>query len=155
MHRAVWERQRKVVAQLIRAVPQVKPETILFLRNVPRAGDPFGDTMWFDMALRLSYPGTEVSGAYFYTDNTPAPGSSFHIYEDEWLWEEKGYPPLIREAPVSDALIIDYAGGKMQVVGKIPPDMCAEACEMSDYHPESRIIRGKPSVQAVNRYGPI
>jgi hypothetical protein len=154
-HRMRWELQRRLVAQLIRAVPKVKPGTIVFLRDIPRSGDPFGDTMWFDMALRLSYPGTEVSGAYFYTDNAPAPGSTFHIYEDEWLWEEKGYPPLIREAPVSDALIIDYAGGKMQVVDKIPPDMCAEACEMSDYHPESRIIHGKPSVRAINRYGPI
>jgi hypothetical protein len=155
MHRAVWERQRKVVAQLIRAVPQVKPGTLVFLRDIPRPDDPFGDTMWFDMALRLSYPGTEVSGAYFYTDNTPAPGSTFHIYEDEWLWEKKGYPPLIREAEISDALIIDYAGGKMQIVEKIPPDMCAEACEMSDYHPESRIIHGKPSARAINRYGPM
>ncbi len=68
-HEWVWERQRSAMAQVLDLAPRLKPETRVILTDVPKDNDPFlGDTVWFDMALHLAYPGTKVSGQYFYDD---------------------------------------------------------------------------------------
>ena len=66
-HEWVWERQRSAMAQVLEIAPRLQAGTRVILTNVPKDNDPFlEDNMWFDMALRLSYPGTLVSGRYFY-----------------------------------------------------------------------------------------
>jgi hypothetical protein len=69
-HEWVWERQRSAMAQVLQIAPRLKPGTRVILTNVPKDNDPFlEDNMWFDMALHLAYPGTRVSGKYFYDDD--------------------------------------------------------------------------------------
>lgn len=66
-HEWVWERQHAAMAQVLDIAPRLKPDTRVILTNVPKDADPFlNENEWFTMALRLAYPGTKVSGHYFY-----------------------------------------------------------------------------------------
>ena len=66
-HEWVWERQHSAMARMLEIAPRLKAGTRVILTDVPRGSDPFlEDNMWFDMALHLAYPGTKVSGRYFY-----------------------------------------------------------------------------------------
>src|SRR5437879_1055013 len=67
-HRWIWERHRTAILQILRIAPSVKPGTVIVLANVPKDNDPFGHTMWLDLAIRLSYPRVPVDGVYFYAD---------------------------------------------------------------------------------------
>jgi hypothetical protein len=155
-HRAIWQQQRRVMAEIIRTVPQVKPGTLFLVCGIPRKADPFRDSMWLDLALRLSYPGTRVAGAYFYDeDDAPASGNVFRLHAGEWVREQRGFPPLIGEAEARDSVILEYRGSRVDVLPSVPSYMCSGTCDAQDYHPEERILEGKPSPRAVNRYGPI
>jgi hypothetical protein len=68
-HEWAWERQRLAMAEVLEIAPRLKPQTRVILTDVPKDNDPFlEDNMWFEMALHLAYPGTQVSGRYFYDD---------------------------------------------------------------------------------------
>jgi hypothetical protein len=71
-HRWNWERHRTAMLEVLRFAPDVAPGTLIVLTNVPRGSDPFGDNMWFDLAIRLVYPGVSAAGVYFYEDGTCA-----------------------------------------------------------------------------------
>ena len=69
-HFAVWERARSTMEGVLTAAPRLVPGSIIALLDVPRKSadgsnaDPFGDNMWFDNAIKLSYPGAYVTGYY-------------------------------------------------------------------------------------------
>ena len=156
VHREIWQRERRVVAGILHTAPQVKPGTLVLVTGIPRRGDPFGDSMWLDLALRLSYPWTRVAGAYFYReDGATAPGNVFRLHGDHWVRDRIGFPPLLVEAPAGDVLILEYEGDHTRVLPTVPPYMCAANCDAHDYQPQARILPGKPSPRAVNRYGPL
>ncbi|HLK18713.1 MAG TPA: hypothetical protein VKT81_07145 [Bryobacteraceae bacterium] len=74
-HEWVWERQHAAMAQVLEIAPRLKDGTRVVLIDVPRGDDPFlNENEWFNMALRLAYPGTKVSGHYSY-DGTARTGS--------------------------------------------------------------------------------
>ena len=60
----LWERHRTAVMKILRAAPTVKPRHVVVMINVPRNDDPFGTTLWMDLAVRLIYPGIPVAGTY-------------------------------------------------------------------------------------------
>jgi hypothetical protein len=72
LHRWVWEQHRSAIIQVLRVAPSVKPDAVIVLAKVPKKSDPFRHNMWFDVALRLVYPGIPVSGVYFYEDGGPS-----------------------------------------------------------------------------------
>jgi hypothetical protein len=90
-HRGVWDRHRAAIVRILHTVPSVKPGTVIVLAGVPKNDDPFGDNMWFDFGMRLSYPGIPVSGKYFYADGTPSPGNKV-------------------DAPGANTIVIDWNG---------------------------------------------
>ena len=61
----------------------------------------------------------------------------------------------MEEAEAGDALILEYDGGGVHILTNVPAYMCAENCAADLYRPEMRIVHGKPSRQAVHRYGPL
>src|SRR3972149_3232437 len=114
--------------------------------------------MWFDLALRLAYPGTAVSGVYFLDDNTPNPGSSLRLTNGHWQWDKTRTwrPPLVRSAGLDETLVVRYeADGADQVLAKIPDFLCSAPCDVAAYSPRDRIAGTVPSPRAVHRYGPL
>lgn len=143
-HRWTWERYRSVIASVINAAPRVKPGTFVVLTNVPKdeAGSPLGTrNLWFDVAIRLAYPGTSVAGIYFYSDETPpadanlSRGASGH-----WLLDH----------PASDLLVMEFQPPGRAIVKRAVPDFVSVD---GDYLPDSRIEPGAASARALRRYG--
>jgi len=153
-HRWIWERHRAAIRQVLHVAPNVDPYTVIVLTNVPAGpNDPFGDDMWFDMALRLVYPGIRVSGIYFHTDGSRPPGDNFVVKGDQWVSDGTGFPPLIQSTPISDTVVIRYDPSGHGVLEKTMPHyVCAPDCSRAElYHPEE-VIFGPISPRAVRRY---
>ena len=151
-HRSLWERHRDAIARVLKTAPNVRPDTIIAFVNVPKDDDPFRHDMWFDVALRLAYPGTPVSAIYFYPDRTPAPGDNLRVESGRWKWDGTAYPPLVRDTSITNTVVIDYAAsGKDALVAAIPPYICSEPCAPQLYKPAA-LITGAISRRAVRRY---
>jgi hypothetical protein len=140
IHRANWERHRLAIARVLRAAPGLTREAVVVLTNVPKDDDPFGHDMWFDVALRLAYPGVPVAAIYFYADGTKAPGDNLRIEGNRWKWDGTGYPPLLRDASLANTIVVndDPARGT-PLESAIPGYVCSEGCQMDLYRPSAMI----------------
>jgi hypothetical protein len=155
-HRQIWESHRKAIAALLRAVPQVSPNTIIAMVGVPSQGDPFRHDMWFDLALRLAYPRTSVAGVYFLDGGDPAQGNELSMTDGQWHSDDKFYEPLRKNGGLSQTIVIHYSpDGVDQVLDRIPGFLCHNLCRADKYQPYARIVSSVPSPRAVRRYGPI
>jgi hypothetical protein len=155
-HRWVWERHRSVMAEVIHAAPRVKPGTLLILTNVPKdsAGSPLGaSNLWFDIAVRLAYPGTEVGGIYFYNDGTAPDDTGFKPdASGRWRVDEH---PLVRARGVDALLVIEYdPRGNPTIARSLPGFLAVDETAGRSYDPGARIDAGSASVRAMRRYGP-
>jgi len=151
-NRSLWEHHREAIARVLKTAPNVRPNTIIAFVNVPKGDDPFRHDMWFDVSLRLAYPGTPVSAIYFYPDRTPAPGDNLRVESGRWKWDGTAYPPLVRDTSIANTIVIDFAAsGKDALVAAIPPYICSEPCAPQLYNP-SVLIAGTISPRAVRRY---
>jgi hypothetical protein len=137
-HQWVWERQRSAMAQVLSVAPRLKPGTLVFLTNVPKDDDPFlGDDMWFDMALRLAYPGTQVAGVYSYEGGTPAVGDNLKR--------------LKQSGVAANMLVLQYQPqGVLSIARSVPGVLGVD--ETGLYNPQARIESGSPSPRAIRRY---
>ncbi|TAK08698.1 hypothetical protein EPO44_02210 [bacterium] len=152
-HYQIWERHRHAMAQVLQVAPNLKPNTVIVLVNVPKEADPFGDNMWFDVALRLAYPGTPVSGIYFYEDGTASPGNNLALRSGVWKFTQKGFPPLLKESQFSGTVVIEYnKNGKARVLDHVPVFLSAEENVLRTYNPSAAIQPGPPSPLAFRRY---
>uniref|UniRef100_Q01T74 Glycosyltransferase RgtA/B/C/D-like domain-containing protein n=1 Tax=Solibacter usitatus (strain Ellin6076) TaxID=234267 RepID=Q01T74_SOLUE len=150
-HRGVWEQHRTAMAEILRITPRVKPSTVVVVTNVPKDADPFGDAMWLDLAVRLSYPSTPVTGVYYYSDGTPAPGNSLRASQDGWQSNGSGLTPMVSKAPVENTIAIRYDRiGPGTLEPRLPEFVCA-GCAPGSYRPQSRIT-GPIDPSARRRY---
>jgi hypothetical protein len=152
-HYGVWERHRRTIAQVLQVAPRVRANTIVVLLGIPKAADPFGDTMWCDMAIRLAYPSRVVAGTYYYKDGTEPPGRGLQVVDGKWKWDGKGYPPLIREAPLSDMILVQTdPAAAPRLLDKVPAFMTGDPAAQAQYHPQALIYGHKPVKMARLRY---
>jgi hypothetical protein len=152
-HRWIWERQRSAMAQILGVVPRLKSGTLMIMTNVPKGNDPFQpDDIWFDMALRLAYPGTAVAGAYFFQDGTPAKGNDLKIFPSgDWKFEANR---LVRKGDVGGILVLDFQqDGVVSIARTLPSLLGIDENAARLYNPETRVLDGNPSPRAVKRYG--
>jgi hypothetical protein len=143
-HRWVWERYRSVIAAVIDTAPRVKPGTLVILTNVPKdeAGGPLGTrNLWFDIAMRLAYPGTPVDGIYFYSDGTPPSDAGLKTGANgHWALDKPGAALLVMEyQPQASAIIVH----------RVPDFLSVEG----GYFPDSRIEPSAAFPRALRRYG--
>jgi hypothetical protein len=137
-HRWVWERQRSAMVQVLRVAPRLKTGTLVILINVPKDNDPFlQDNMWFDMALRLGYPGTSVAGIYFYDGGAPARGDDLK---------------LLATRPVAAMLVLNSQPQGLSVAKTLPNLMGIDENAAQFYDPDARIESGSASPRAIRRY---
>ena len=156
MHRSIWRRHQAVMQKLIRAAPQVKPGTLFVFLNVPKENDPFGDQLWFDLAVRLAYPEIPVVGIYYYEDGTLAPGQKFALAGDHWKWEGGGVGPMVTSPSLDKTIVLSYRDDRVAaLVETVPAFLCQRQCAAEHYAPHSDIIGQTPSPVAERRYGPL
>ena len=136
-HYAMWERVRVPMEQLINIAPRVISGTIIVLLDVPRENGPFGHNMWFDTAVKLTYPRTDVHGYYFLSGGTAAPGNDLREQAD----------PI----DAGRLVIVRPVAGRLQVVTHMPQEL--ETVRLNNtYDPARRIVKKPPAQEAVNRY---
>jgi len=152
VHRSQWDRHRITMARVLRAVPNLKHEAVVILTNVPKDDDPFGHDMWFDVALRLVYPGVPVAGVYFYSDGTKAPGDNLVAADDRWKWDGTAYPPLLRDTSLANTIVVDDAASRSNgLEPAIPSYACSDHCASDLYNPAA-IISRQISPRTMRRY---
>jgi hypothetical protein len=156
LHEQNWQSHRRGIVALLRAVPQVTPGTIIVMTNVPKERDPFRHAYWFDLAMRLAYPKTPVSGIYFFANGSAAPGNSLTVTDGRWQWDGKSAAPLVREGGLDQTIVVQYGtDGVGVLLDRFPEFLCPEPCPANTYAPRIRIAGTAPSSRVVHRYGPL
>jgi hypothetical protein len=152
-HYGRWERQRLAIAAVLAQAPRVRPGTVVVLTGVPKEADPFGDNMWFDMALRLAYPRKPVAGAYFYSDGTRPPGSGLQVQAGQWHYTGVGFPPMFNEADAAKTVVLRYDGaGHCLLLEQVPSFVTSDAHVRETYNPQALIFGKRPAAMARQRY---
>ena len=154
-YRAKWEPHRRVMAEVLRVAPRVKPGSVVVLTNVSHSIDPLVNGMWYDVALRLAYPHIRVGGAFFYNDGAPTTGNTYEAAGDRWQPTRDAWAPQLKDARIEDTIVIDLAGAHATLSTTMPRAACPAGCASSAYHPEARLLPGPPTREAIARYGPI
>jgi hypothetical protein len=154
VHRYDWDRHRNALLGVLQFAPSVHPETVVVLTNVPKDDDPFYDNLWFDLGLRLMYPGVPVAGAYFYEDGSPAPGNDFRLEGASWRWDGKGFGRLFPTTPLDKTIVVEYhRSGAPKLLETLPPFVCPTGCATELYRPSTAIAAGPVSPIAARRFG--
>ena len=151
--RSLWERHKHAMGEVLSVAPRVKPGTLIILTNLPTgAYDPFaGENMWFDMALRLAYPSTQVAGAYWHSDGTPGAGRR-PMPDASGRWKLKD-DSLVAEGGADSILVIEYSGQRQASIPPRLPDFLGFGeLAAAQYNPVGRIAAGQPSEIALRRY---
>lgn len=152
-HRGIWERHRTAITEVLHIAPSVKRESVIVMTNIPRDNDPFGDDLWFDLAIRLIYPDIPVAGVYYYTDGTRAPGDALEAAGEQWKWDNvTGLRPEVDKAGLGNTVVVRYdRSGKGTLESVLPPFICQQACAGELYNP-SAVITGTIAPSAARRY---
>jgi hypothetical protein len=109
--------------------------------------------MWFDVGLRLAYPGVPVSGVYYYADGTPGTGDDLAIHGASWKRDGNAFYRLVTEAPLDKTVAIQFdPSGRGTLLPSLPPLVCNATCTGSAYRPGAPILPGPPSPIAVHRF---
>jgi hypothetical protein len=153
-HYTIWLRHKHAIEEVLEAAPHLKAGTVVVYTGVPSTADPFGDTMWFDMALRLAYPSVPLAGVYFRDAGAAAPGASLVLRRGFWDRTLKGYPPLIDHVPLARTLFIRYSTGETRTLARLP-SFLADAVGPARYLRHSVVDGQRPDQRALRRYGPL
>lgn len=151
-HYDLWEKHRHVIAQVLRLAPKVKANTLIVLVGVPKDDDPLIHPMWFDMSVRLAYPGRMVSGLYFYTDGTQPAGSHLGLRAGRWETRDDGYLTLLSDVSISQTLFIQIDGNGCAQLLNSMPDFLRQKSWGQVYDSSALIEKGRPSERARRRY---
>ncbi len=154
-HHSGWTRHRQAIAEVLGVAPRVRPGTLIVLTGVPKAADPFGDNMWFDLAMRLAYPHVPVTGVYFFGDGTPAPDEGMALRGRTWVYDGTGFPTVLRRVPVANTLVVRYSSSGLGTLVRRLPRYLRRPALVSAYAPYERIDPEPLPAFVEDRYGPI
>ncbi len=152
-HHAYWVRDKTAIDEVLQVAPRVRPGTLIVLEGVPPSSDPFYDNLWFDLAMRLAYPGTTVAGVYFYTDGRPAPDINMALRGGSWHATNQGLGSLLATASLQNTIVVRYSPGGKGALARMLPAFLVSG-PVGKYDPTSRIVHLPVSERVRNRYGP-
>jgi hypothetical protein len=154
-HDQMWSRHRQAFEALLTVAPRLPERTVVVAVNVPKARDPFGHNMWFNFGLKLAYPGSRVSGIYFFDDGTAAEGNHLHLESAEWVWDQSFESPGYERREVSHTVVVEYdAVQNARIVDHLPALLSPREQAQSRYEPLAVVGPGPASPRAVRRYFP-
>ncbi|MBI2513668.1 MAG: hypothetical protein HYV96_17010 [Opitutae bacterium] len=144
-HYGIWERHRFAVAQVLAIAPAVEPGAVVFLTNVPSQPSPFGDNMWYLVALQLAYPRCYIAGAYLHPDGSRPPGYNLKLEGREWVWSGTGWPPAEpRRFPFEKTIAIQFSpDGKPTLLDQLPAALEIPPELNASYAPRT-VIHSRP-----------
>jgi hypothetical protein len=152
-HRSIWDRYRTAMLEIFQFAPDLQPGAVVILTNVPRNADPFGDNLWFQLAIRLAYPDIPVAGNYYYSDGTPGPGTHLAIEGTYWNLDTGGLGYPFVPLPLERTVVVEYnTSGAGKLLDKLPPFLCPRGCPAQLYDPAHGLITGPVSPIAARRY---
>jgi hypothetical protein len=150
-HARGWERHRAIMWQVVNLVPDVNDDALIMLVGLPKSNDPFGDAMWFDFPVRLSYPRHTTAGAIAYSD--PGPTDRRWDFDDSGVrWNQVGYPPPVplRTVGYERLVLLGYDdGGGLSVLDHVPDWLLGDSRVDARYDPSRLIV--PESVTDINR----
>jgi hypothetical protein len=153
-HRSDWDRHRRALLEISQIAANVQPDTVIVLTNVPKSEDPFFDNLWFDLGLRLLYPGVPVAGVYYYADRSPGPDNNLILEGPSWHWDGKGYGRLFSMTPLAKTIVVEYSpSGTGKLLEKLPSWLCHTTCPAKLYAPHAATLPGPMSPIGARRFG--
>ena len=155
VHYGIWDRHRDAIADILQIAPRVKPNTVIVYTGIPRSADPFRHTLWFDLALKLAYPGVALAGEYFYADGAAAPGAGLAYRHGRWLETGTGVPSWADDATLSNTIVVAYNRHGSHLLARPPARFRLANGESILYDPQRLIVRLSPDKRALRRYGPV
>jgi hypothetical protein len=185
-----WEKVRAPVQHLIEAIPQVRDETIVMLQGVPPVtltllhGLPpvynWASNYWFDLLIRLAYPGTKVSGSYTHSVESendwrakgiiaaggrivpgqgnmltvaPPQGPLFVVKSDQVVEDTTYLPTLLNGAPLQNAIVLQWTdNGPFRRIRDVRFIDAATAPNPEAYDPDRNVTSETSSAVTRNRF---
>lgn len=160
-----WRIHLEIMNGIVAAAPRLRDDTFVALTNVPTTQpttvcesappvDPFLDTMWFNSALQVLYPGTRLVGIYWRTDGI-SPGAI------QFEFDETG-ASLVKTAitvegdrfPYEQVVAFRYIpGAGTRLAERFPAEEIPGGEPSPRYSPRSRILPGMPPAETLNKLG--
>lgn len=132
-HESRWKLHQNVMQQVSQLIPDIEPQTLILLTNVPKAyeKDPFGLVMWFDVPLHLLYPGKQVMGYFVYETGE-------HPSDNGWTFTPQGFVHPTITVPYRQIIALQYRDGHLTLLPDFPSQAIPQA-KRPDYAPEARM----------------
>lgn len=158
-----WNEYRRVLLGILDAAPRVKDDTFVALLGMPATrttslclatppADPFFDTMWFNSALQLLYPGTRVAGSYWREDGSTS-GAVRYAFTDEGVVLERTEVTVEGERFRYDQVLafeFDPNAG-VRLLTTLPTGLVPGSLN-GVYTPSTRVVPGSSASEAVERF---
>jgi hypothetical protein len=157
-----WTAYRTVIAGILSQAPRVRDDTFVALLNVPNIApvtlcpahidDPFADTMWFNSALQLMYPGTTVAGSYWREDGSMSGSVRYRFDQDGVNLERTSVTVEGTQFGYDHVVAFDFDGSHgPRLLETLPPQL-APFRAAGQYRPASRIVAGTPPAETLARF---
>ncbi len=145
-HESRWKLHQNVMQQVSQLVPDIAPQTLILLTNLPKAyaQDPFGLVMWFDVPLHLLYPGKQVMGYFVYETGE-------HPSDNAWTFTPEGFVHPTITVPYRHVIALKYQAGTLTLLPTFPTAAIPQAGN-PDYAPATRIQPRLPSDRTIRLY---
>jgi hypothetical protein len=145
-HESRWKLHQNVMQQVSQLVPDIEPQTLILLTNLPKAyeQDPFGLVMWFDVPLHLLYPGKQVMGYFVYETGE-------HPSDNGWTFTPEGFVHPTITVPYRHIIALEYRNGTLTLLPQFPTSAIPQAGNPT-YAPETRIKQRLPSDRTIRLY---
>jgi hypothetical protein len=159
-----WERIRAPITRMLTAVPNLKPDTVLIVQDVPATFQDWGSNFWFDILCKLAYPRVPISGSYtFAWPADPADiagveasgatvmrigdhqvlvqhGTAFGIEGDKVKVMREYMRPTVQAADLTQVVVLRWTkSGTFQVVTD-PKEIEMAVDAAPGYDPQTRIV---------------
>lgn len=140
-----WQAHQQVMTQLVQIAPNVKPNTIILMLDVPRGYgmDPFQELIWFDQPLRVLYRSRQVAGDFLYANGHPTRGSAWEFTANGLRWDSQkaAWTPGISQAPYDHLVVLRLQpNGRLRLLEQFPSEILPQPFDTSGYAPHDRIL---------------
>lgn len=142
-HHQGWELHRAVMSQVAHLAPDLEPNTLVLLTNVPKAPrDPLGAAIWFDFQLQYLYPGRQIAGYYLYDSGEHPSDNPWDFTSSGMSWGKQGMRPRLETVTYDRIVALRHNfDGRISLLDEFPAELLPQPFDTSAYDPEQRISR--------------
>jgi hypothetical protein len=149
-----WSEYRRVTAAIVESAPRIADDTFVALLDVPAPivlsacepsppTDPFNDTMWFNSALQVFYPGTRLAGSYWLETGETRGAVIYRVQGDTIALERTAVSVEGERFGVDQLIAFRYDPRAGAVLLRSLPDSFMHGDSARGYAPLARITPGE------------